>query len=157
MNIRHHSAFAALLVSTLALTSCGKSIPSSEPLAPYQAASADANAGSWAMIVLSGPTQIPLSAPAASSDPGYQAELASIVAAQASLTDDQKTGIAYWRPALERGDAAARSAPGPSAVAQPGRQLSCTQRRKPVRKPSVSIQQPSLWRSRLQLRRRGAI
>jgi len=88
--------FPALLFAALLLGSCSKSITPSEVLTIQQAASADANAGSWAMIVLSSPTQIPLTAPAHASDPGYQAELTSIETTQANLTSDQKTAIAYW-------------------------------------------------------------
>jgi hypothetical protein len=48
------------------------------------------------MIVLSGPTQIAVTAPVVTTSTAYQAELASIKAAQASLTDAQKTSITYW-------------------------------------------------------------
>ncbi len=87
---------SALLLSTLGLASCDKTINPMENLTPYQAAAPDANAGSWAMIVLSGPTQIPVIAPAPATDPGYQTELTAIEAAQASLTSDQQTAITAW-------------------------------------------------------------
>jgi len=67
-----------------------------EILPPLTPANADANAGSWKMIVLTGPTQVPVTAPSPTSDPGYQSELATIKSAQANLTDAQKTAIAYW-------------------------------------------------------------
>jgi uncharacterized protein (TIGR03437 family) len=56
----------------------------------------DPDAGSWRMVVLSGPTQIAVAAPATVDDPAYQSELTSIKNAQANLTDDQKKAIAYW-------------------------------------------------------------
>lgn len=59
-------------------------------------AGTDANAGSWQMIVLSSPTQIPIAPPAAATESGYQAELATIKAAQANLTPKQRELIDYW-------------------------------------------------------------
>jgi len=56
----------------------------------------DSNAGNWRYIVLSGPTQFPVAAPAPANDAGYQAELASIRAAQASVTAEQRDAIVYW-------------------------------------------------------------
>jgi hypothetical protein len=48
------------------------------------------------MIVLSGPTQFAVPAPASVSSDAYQAELSSIRTAQANLTDAQKDAIEYW-------------------------------------------------------------
>jgi membrane-associated phospholipid phosphatase len=59
-------------------------------------AAADANAGSWQMIVLSSPVQIPVPAPAPVTDSGYQAELAAIKSAQAAITGTQRQAIDYW-------------------------------------------------------------
>jgi len=86
------------VVFALALigSSCNKDIPSTEVLPAITPANTDANAGSWKMIILSGPTQIPVTAPAPTNDPGYQSELATIKSAQANLTDAQKTAITYW-------------------------------------------------------------
>lgn len=89
------AAGAAVLV-VLGAAGCGKSIPSSEPLNPVTPAAADANAGSWKMIVLTGPTQIAVTAPVATTDAGYLTEVAAIKTAQASLTDTQKASITYW-------------------------------------------------------------
>ena len=63
---------------------------------PLAAANNDPNAGTWQMIVLTGPTPIPVAAPAPVTDPGYLAELASIKTAQAHLTSAQRTAITYW-------------------------------------------------------------
>jgi len=84
------------LVLTGTLLSCGKDIPNTEPLAPLTPTSADANAGSWKMIVLSSASQIPVAAPAPKTDPTYISELASIKTAQASVTPAQQTAISYW-------------------------------------------------------------
>ena len=48
------------------------------------------------MIVLTGPTQIPVAPPAPVTDAGYQSELAAIKSAQKNLTADQRNAIAYW-------------------------------------------------------------
>ena len=63
---------------------------------PLPAATNDLDAGTWKMIVLTGPTQIPVAAPAPVTDAGYQSELAAIKTAQKNLTRDQLTAITYW-------------------------------------------------------------
>ena len=63
---------------------------------PLTAAGNDPNAGAWKMIVLTGPTQIAVAAPAAVTDSGYLAELAAIKTAQAHVTSDQHKAIDYW-------------------------------------------------------------
>lgn len=64
--------------------------------AQLEAAGNDADAGNWQMIVLSGPTQIAVAAPASVTSFDYQAELASIRSAQARLTKEQRKSIDYW-------------------------------------------------------------
>jgi len=93
---RRAASVALLLGVVTFATSCDKSIPSSEPLTPATPSSNDADAGNWKMIVLSGPTQFPVTAPAAVTTSSYQAELSAIKAAQSSLTDAQKASIKYW-------------------------------------------------------------
>ena len=80
----------------LGSVSCNKSVPSSEMLSPVTPAGADADAGDWKMIVLSGPAQIPVAAPVSVNDASYQSELSSIKRAQANLTDEQRASIKYW-------------------------------------------------------------
>jgi membrane-associated phospholipid phosphatase len=84
------------LMVLLPTLSCDKSITATEVLPAQIFTSVDANAGAWKMIVLSGPTQIAVNAPAAVTDAGYKNELAQIKTAQASLTDAQKAAITYW-------------------------------------------------------------
>jgi len=86
----------SVVALVLTLTSCSKSISSTETLSAITPSGADANAGSWKMIVLTGPTQISVPAPVATTDPGYQSELAAIKASQGILTDAQTSAIAYW-------------------------------------------------------------
>ena len=88
--------FATLLGLALTNSSCTKSIPSSEPLTPLTPASADADAGTWRMIILSSPSQIPVAAPAAATDPAYQAELQALKTDQKNIDKSEKEVIAYW-------------------------------------------------------------
>jgi hypothetical protein len=67
------------------------------PSAAVGAATTDPDAGAWRMIVLTGPTQVPVAAPAQTNSLDYQAELASIKAAQSRLTSDQRRIIDYWK------------------------------------------------------------
>jgi hypothetical protein len=86
--------FPSVLV--LAIAACDNTITSLEALPPLQAASLDANAGSWRMIILSGPTQFAVAAPAAETSAAYAAELAAIETAQSHLTAAQRQSIHYW-------------------------------------------------------------
>src|SRR6266550_6468276 len=87
-------------ISTLALAlacaACDNTITSSETLPPLQAASLDSTAGSWSMIVLSGPTQFTVAAPAAETSAAYATELAAIKTAQSNLTAAQRRSVDYW-------------------------------------------------------------
>src|SRR5260221_8988403 len=83
-------------VLVLATAACDNPITPSEALPPLQAASLDSAAGGWRMIVLSGPTQFTVAAPAADTSAAYAAELAAIKSAQANLTAAQRRSIEYW-------------------------------------------------------------
>jgi hypothetical protein len=85
-----------LLLLLLAGAGCSKSLDSSEPLSAANPANADAQAGTWRMLVLAGPTVVSVPQPAATSSAGYQAELEAIKSAQANLTDAQRKNIEYW-------------------------------------------------------------
>ena len=87
---------AAIAGIALMISGCTKSITSSEQLSPLTPASTDANAGTWKMIVLTGPTQIAVAAPAPATDPGYQTELTSILNEQSHLTDSEREAITFW-------------------------------------------------------------
>jgi hypothetical protein len=90
------SLAAAVVGAALVSIGCNKDIPTLETLSPSSPSGADANAGTWRMIVLGGPTQIGVAAPAPAASEAYQAELAAIKAAQAALTDAQRQNIDYW-------------------------------------------------------------
>jgi hypothetical protein len=83
---------AAVLVAA----GCDKSIGPFEVLPALDPSSLDPAAGSWRMILLTGPTQIAVPAPAAVTSAAYVAELATIKTSQASLSVDQRNAIAYW-------------------------------------------------------------
>lgn len=57
---------------------------------------ADANAGDWRMVVLTGPTQIAVAAPGQIGSIDYQAELTTIKNGQSRLTRAQRAAIDYW-------------------------------------------------------------
>src|ERR1700674_232300 len=75
---------------------CDKSIGPFEVLPALDPSSLDPAAGAWRMILLTGPTQIALAAPASLTSAAYVAELDAIKTSQANLTSDQRKAIAYW-------------------------------------------------------------
>lgn len=84
-----------LSLAALAASACGNAVttPDTPVVRP---ATADADAGSWRMVLLSSPTQIDVPAPEPATSESYRAELAAIVAAQRQLTDEQREIIRYW-------------------------------------------------------------
>jgi hypothetical protein len=96
MNPFRSNVKRALALAVLAGVACNKDIRQLEELSPATPATGDSNAGTWQMVVVSGPAQFPVAAPAATSSAAYQAELASIKTAQASLTDTQRENMQYW-------------------------------------------------------------
>jgi hypothetical protein len=84
------------VVLALACAGCDGGVQSSEQLPPLAPASTDADAGTWQMIVLTGPTQFNVPAPAPVTDAAYVGELASIKSAQAQLSDAQRKSIEFW-------------------------------------------------------------
>lgn len=63
---------------------------------PLNPANIDLNAGAWKPVLLAAPDEFPLSAPVASSSPGYVAELNEIKSWQQNITAQQKQLIQYW-------------------------------------------------------------
>src|ERR1700716_3299577 len=76
---------AAVLVAA----GCDKSIGPFEVLPALDPSSLDPAAGSWRMILLTGPTQIAVPAPASVTSAAYAAELDAIKTNQVNLTADQ--------------------------------------------------------------------
>jgi hypothetical protein len=94
----HRSGRLAAFVSVAALLAggCDKSVGPFEMLPPLEISQLDAAAGTWRMIVLTGPTQISVAAPTSDTSAAYMAELSAIKSSQAGLTSTQRTAIAYW-------------------------------------------------------------
>lgn len=89
-----------LLIATIisvAEISCSKKAQGRTDDAPMLApANIDINAGTWKPILLTGPTEFPVAAPAAVTTPGYIAELNEIKGYQQKLTAEQQAKIKYW-------------------------------------------------------------
>ena len=85
-----------LVIAGSLLSSCDKAITQTEDLLPLVAASADASAGTWKMIVLTAPNQVAVPAPSAVASDAYRAELAAVKNAQATVTTAQREKIGYW-------------------------------------------------------------
>lgn len=89
-------SIALAVLAGLLLSSCSKDVPTRADLPPVQPTSADPDAGEWAMIVLDGPTQYPVAAPAPVDSAAYAAEVEAVKRAQAGLTPAQRENIDYW-------------------------------------------------------------
>jgi hypothetical protein len=66
------------------------------PVPRLRAAGNDADAGTWRMIVLTSPAQVPVAPPPSTASAEYQAELTAIKTAQRRITRAQQAAITYW-------------------------------------------------------------
>src|SRR6266851_4733866 len=96
MSNRRPFLLAFSVAATLVATGCDKSVGPFEVLPPLEPSSVEPTAGSWRMILLTGPSQIAVPAPTPVASAAYIAELDAIKSSQANLTDAQRTAIAYW-------------------------------------------------------------
>jgi len=97
MSNRRPFLLAAISVAAaLVAAGCDKSVGPFEVLPPLEPFSLEPTAGSWRMILLTGPTQIAVAAPTPVASAAYTAELDAIKSSQANLTDTQRKAIAYW-------------------------------------------------------------
>jgi hypothetical protein len=87
---------AAASALAIAAGGCDRTVDVTETLPPLEAASLDADAGTWRYLVLAGPEQVAVAAPAAVTSDAYRAELAAVKSAQANLTAAQRANVAYW-------------------------------------------------------------
>jgi len=77
--------------------SCSKDIVNRTDDAPaLSPANKDADAGTWKPILLSSPTEFPVSAPGAVTSPDYIAQINEIKSWQARMTEEDKKIIKYW-------------------------------------------------------------
>ena len=96
VSIRRPLRLAVISCSAAFIASCDKSVGPFEVLPPLEPSSMEPTAGTWRMILLTGPTQIAVPAPAAVASPAYVAELDAIKLSQANLTPGQRNAVAYW-------------------------------------------------------------
>lgn len=88
---------STLLLCLLVAYSCNKDITQNfSDLEQLQPAQLDDNAGNWKPVVLGISTEVPVTAPEATSSAAYQQELAAMKDIQANLSDAQKEAITYW-------------------------------------------------------------
>ncbi len=86
-----------ILFVALIASSCSKDIKETNMEFPaLQPASADANAGGWKPILLSGPTEFSVTAPIAVSAPDYIAQVNEIKSFQANITYAERKSVNYW-------------------------------------------------------------
>jgi PAP2 superfamily len=79
------------------VSSCSKDINERNMEFPaLQPASTDINAGIWKPILLTGPTEFPVIAPAATTTPDYIAQVNEIKSFQANVTAEEKKAVQYW-------------------------------------------------------------
>jgi hypothetical protein len=95
-NIYIRTAFTLFFILGAGLLSCNKELEIKEELADLAPGNPDTNAGSWAMIVLSSPTQIAVAAPTATNVEPYLTELTAIKDVQRVLSAKQRDAIKYW-------------------------------------------------------------
>ena len=86
------ASFALILAN-----SCSKDITETNlEFAALQPASTDINAGTWRPIMLTGPTEFPVAAPAATNTPDYIAQVNEIKSFQVNMTAAEKKAVKYW-------------------------------------------------------------
>ena len=91
--------FASIIVAsaTILLVACNKDIDGrTENTAALNPANIDLNAGAWKPVLLIGPTEFAVAAPAATTTPDYIAQVNEIKTWQANLTGDEKRIVKYW-------------------------------------------------------------
>ncbi|MCU0356991.1 MAG: phosphatase PAP2 family protein [Cyclobacteriaceae bacterium] len=84
------------LFITVIIVSCQQEIEDGEIVKPLTPARLDEDAGTWSMIVLTSPDQVPVAAPASVTSDAYKAELEAIKKAQQSLSSAQQRTIDFW-------------------------------------------------------------
>jgi hypothetical protein len=87
---------ATVFAGSFALAACDDTVHVTTEVPALQPTNIDANAGSWKMIVLTGPDQIAVPAPAATTSDVFRAEVDAVKSAQSRMTDDQQREVNYW-------------------------------------------------------------
>lgn len=91
---------SVILLTAVVITgqlSCSKLAEGrTDALPALNPAKTDIDAGNWKPVLLTGPTEFAVAAPAAVTTPGYVAELNEIKALQKNMSKQQEANIAYW-------------------------------------------------------------
>lgn len=91
------SIILSIITAATVLSSCSKEIEGrTDDIAPLNPANTDINAGTWRPILLTGPAEFAVNAPAATNTPGYVAEINEIKSWQQNMSRRQKDQIKYW-------------------------------------------------------------
>ncbi len=114
---------ACIGLSAILMFSCEKDLPIRANYSDYEFSGLDENGGAWKPILLSGPGQISIPAPADVTSDTYLDELSALKTAMANLSSDQMEAIEYWtnNPVLRWNEIALELAakynliPGPNA------------------------------------------
>ena len=86
-----------LVTAFLFVSSCSKELTETNLEFPsLQPVSTDINAGIWKPILLTGPTEFAVAAPAATTTPDYIAQVNEIKSFQSHLTKEEKNSVKYW-------------------------------------------------------------
>ena len=84
-------------VALVFATSCNKELDDTSYNFPaLQPTSIDLNAGLWKPILITGPTEFTVPAPAATNTPDYVAQINEIKSYQSSLSTAEKNAVSYW-------------------------------------------------------------
>jgi hypothetical protein len=87
----------AAVLSFILINSCSKDIAERNmEFGALQPATTDINAGNWRPILLTGPAEFTVAAPAATNTPDYIAQVNEIKSFQATITSAEKKTVQYW-------------------------------------------------------------
>ena len=87
----------SILFSIVLMQACNKSIVErNTEFAPLDPLKTDVNAGDWKPILLTGPTEFPVAAPAVTTAAAYVSDINEIKGWQRNLNQTQRNSIAYW-------------------------------------------------------------
>jgi len=89
-------ALLSLFCVAVLITSCENDLPTRANFSSYEFSDLDVNGGTWKPVLLDDPTQIAIASPADVNSSTYQAELASLKSAMASLNGMQIEAVEYW-------------------------------------------------------------
>lgn len=89
--------FIAITGILVLMSSCSKDLTErTEDIQALTPANTDLNAGIWKPVLLTGPTEFPVPAPAATTTPDYIAQINEIKTWQQNLTTGERKMVKYW-------------------------------------------------------------